>query len=94
MDHSGIELGIRVQKFSKRLRGHIAATRNRDMRMPGTKLRLETGSERGLLHSLVNLKQMRVCLTDTDPDNFRRTFCRKRSDADNGQEKRAELDRS
>src|SRR6266576_988972 len=83
VDHSGIELGIRPQKLSKRLGGHIPATRERNVRMPGAKLWLETSSQRGLLHSLVNLKQVRVRLPDAAPNNFRRTLCRNRSDATN-----------
>ena len=90
--HSGIELGIRLQKLSKRLRGHIPATRDCNVRMPGAKLWLEAGSQRGLLHPLVNLKQVRVRLTDADPDNFWRTPCRKRSDANNRQKESAKLD--
>jgi hypothetical protein len=75
--HSGIEPGIGLQKFSEGLRGYIAATRNRDMRMPGTKLRLEPRTKRRLLHSLVNLKQVRMRLTDADPNDFWRALCRK-----------------
>ena len=92
VDQSGIELGIRLQKLSKRLGGHVAATRERNVRMPGAKLWLETGSQRGLLHPLVNLKQVRVRLPDADPNNFRRTPSRKRSDANNRQKESAELD--
>ena len=91
-DHSGIELSIRLQKFSKRLRRNIPATRNGYVWMPGAKFRFETDSERGLLHALVNLKQVRVRLIDANPNNFRRTFCRKRSDANNGQKESAKLD--
>ena len=91
-DHSGIELGIRLQKLSKRLRRNTPATRNGYVWMPGTKLRLEPDSERGLLHALVNLKQVRVRLTDANPDNSRRTLGRKRSYANNGQKEGAELD--
>jgi hypothetical protein len=92
VNHSCIKLGVRLQKLSKRLRGNILATRNGDVRMPGTKLRLEAGGERGFLHTLVNLKQVRVRLTDTDPNNFRRAFCRKHSHANYWQKERAELD--
>ena len=59
--------------------------------MPRTKFRLETSSERGFLHSLVNLKQVRVRLADADPDNFRSALCRERSDANNGQKEGAEF---
>jgi hypothetical protein len=91
-DHSGIELSIRPQEFSKRLRRNIPATRNGYVWMPGAKLRFETGSERGLLYALVNLKQVRVRLTNASPNNFWRIFCRKPSDANNGQKKSAKLD--
>ena len=60
--------------------------------MPGTKLRFETYRERGFLHPLVNLKQMRVRLANANPDNFRRAFCGKRSHANNWQKKRAKFD--
>src|SRR4029077_7131352 len=79
------------QKFSKRLHRNIPATRNGYVWMPGTKFRFETDSERGLLHALVNLKQVRVRLIDANPNNFRHTFCRKRSDANNGQKESAKL---
>ena len=93
-DHSCIELGIRVQKFSERLRGHVAAARNRNMRMPRSELWFEPGSKRGFLHALVNLKQMRMRLPDADPDNFRSALCGKGSDANNRQKEGAELDRA
>src|SRR4029077_18017227 len=75
-----------------RLRGHVAAARDRNVRVPVSKLWFEPGSERGFLHALVNLEQMRMRLPDADPDNFRRALCWKCSDANNGQEKGAELD--
>src|SRR6059036_938776 len=62
--------------------------------MPRAQLRLDPRGERGFLHAFVDLKQMRVRFTDTDPDNFRSTFCRKRPDTSNGQKERAELDRA
>jgi len=93
-NHSSVEPSIRLQEFPERLSGNIAAARNGDVRMPRTKFRLETSSERGFLHSLVNLKQVRVRLADADPDNFRSALCRERSDANNGQKEGAELDRA
>src|SRR4029079_14034779 len=73
-DHSGIELGVRLQEFPELLRGDIAATSDRDVRMPWTKLRFDTNRQRGLLHALMNLEQMRMRFAHTDPDNFRRAF--------------------
>ena len=90
-NHSSVEPSIRLQEFPERLGGNIAAARNGDVRMPRTKFRLETSSERGFLHSLVNLKQVRVRLADADPDNFRSALCRERSDANNGQKEGAEF---
>ena len=90
-NHSSVEPGIRLQEFPERLSGDIPAARECNMRMPRTKFRLETSSERGFLHSLVNLKQVRVRLADADPDNFRSTLCRERSDANNGQKEGAEF---
>jgi hypothetical protein len=91
-DHPCIELAIRLQKLSERLRGHIAAARDRNVRMPRFKLWFEPGSERGFLDTLVNLEQMRMRLPDADPDNFRSALCGKGSDANNGQKEGAELD--
>ena len=93
-DHSGIELGIRLQKLSERLGGHVAAACDRNVRMPRFKLWFEPGSERGFLHALVNLEQMWMRLPDADPDNFRSAFCGKGSDANNGQKEGAKLDRA
>ena len=90
-NHSSVEPSIRLQEFPERLSGNIAAARNGDVRMPRTKFRLETSSERSFLHSLVNLKQVRVRLADADPDNFRSALCRERSDANNGQKEGAEF---
>ena len=74
MDHSSVELSIRLQEFPERLSGDTAATRDRDVRMPRAKLRFDADGQRGFLHALVNLEQMRVRFADADPDNFRRGF--------------------
>jgi hypothetical protein len=92
VDHPSIELGIRLQELPKRLRRNIPATRNGYMWMPGAKLRFETDDERGLLHSFVNLKQVRVRPADANPDNFRPAFCGKRPNANNWQKERAKFD--
>ena len=71
-DQARIELGIRLEELPERLRGNVATTRDRDVRMPWAKLRLETGGQGGFLDALVNLKKMWVCFADADPDDFRR----------------------
>jgi hypothetical protein len=91
-NYSCIEISIRLQKISQRLRRNIPAARNRDMRMPWTKLHLQAGGERGFMHALMDLKQMRVRLANADPNNFWSAFRRESSDPDDGQKKRAELD--
>jgi hypothetical protein len=93
-NHSCIELRIRPQKLSERLSGHVVAARDRNVRMPRSKLRFEPGSECGFLHTLVNLEQMRMRLPNADPDDFRSALCWKGSDANNGQKEGAELDRA
>src|SRR5256885_16592083 len=74
-DHSCIEIDIRFQKISQRLRRDVATSRDRDMRMPGAKLWLDADGERGFLHTFVDLKEMWGCLTDADPNDFRRGLC-------------------
>ena len=90
-NHSRIKIDIRLQKLSERLRGHIAATRERNVRMPGAKLRVEASSQRGFLHALVHLEKMRMSATDADPNDFRRAFRWKRADSGDRQEECAEL---
>src|SRR6266436_9790173 len=91
-NHSSVEVRIQSQKASQRLWCDIPAAGDRDVRMPRAQLRLDPRRERGFLHAFVDLKQMRVRSADTDPDNFRSTFCRKHPDTSNGQKERAELD--
>jgi hypothetical protein len=94
VDHSCIELGIRLQKLSKRLRGHIPATRDGDVWMPGTKFGLDASSERRLLHALMNLEYVRVRFTNANPYDSRRTLRRKRSDANDREKEGPEFDRA
>ncbi len=93
-DHSGVEIAICLQKLPERLRGNIPASCNGNVRMPGAQIRLQPGSERRFLHAFVDLKQMRVCVANADPNDFRSAFCRKCSDIANRQEERAKLDRA
>ena len=69
-------------------------TRERDVRMPGTQIGFESDGQCCILHPFVKLKKMWVNFSDADPDDFRRTFRWKRSNALKGQKKCAELDRA
>ena len=55
------------------------------------KIRLEASCERGFLHALVDLEQMGMSFAHADPDNFRRAFRGKGSDACDGEKERAKL---
>src|SRR5438876_10441138 len=92
MDHSRVEIDIRLQEFSHRLRRDIAATRERDVRMEWTQIRFETNGEGRIGHALVQLKKVRMPATDADPNNFRRTFRRKCAETGDRQEECTELD--
>jgi len=91
-NHPSIQIFIRLQKLSEGLCRNITAARNGDVRMPGTKLRLNADRERGFLHALVNLKEMRVRFPDADPDNFWRAFRRECSHSGHRQKECAKLD--
>ena len=69
-------------------------TRERDVRMPRAQIGFEPDGQSRILHPFVKLKKMRMTLSNADPDDFRRTFRRKRPNALNGKEKCAELDRA
>ena len=83
-DHSCIEIDIRFQKISQRLRRNIAATRDRDMRMPGAKIGFELRRDCNVAHPFVQLKKMRMPATNADPDHLGPASRRKRAHADNG----------
>lgn len=69
-------------------------TRKRNVRMPGAQIGLESGGQCCILHPFVKLKKMWMTFSDTDPDDFWRTFRWKRPNALDGKKKRAELDRA
>src|ERR1700737_3056698 len=60
--------------------------------MPWTEIGFEPKILRRFLYTFVKLKQMWMTFPDADPDNFRRTFGRKGSDAYNLEKERAEVD--
>ena len=74
-EHSGIEVGIRFEKFLQRTAGNVPATRKRDVGMPRAQIGFQSDGERGFLHSLVKLKQMRMARADANPDYFHNALC-------------------
>lgn len=92
--YSHIESSVGVEKFSKRAFGNIAAAGESDVWMKRALLGFKTRLERGFLHALVNLEEMRMTGADSDPDDFRRTFRGKFSETENRKEKCFELDRA
>ena len=69
-------------------------TRECDVRMPGAQIGFESDRQCCILHPFVKLKKMWMTFSDADPDDFRRTFRWKRSNAFKGKKKWAELDRA
>lgn len=63
------------------------------MRMPGPKLRFQSDLERRFLNAFVQLKKMRMALTDANPNNFHVAFGWKSSDSFDWQKKGPELNR-
>ena len=69
-------------------------TRERDVRMPGAQIGFESDGKCCILHPFVKLKKMWMTFPNADPDDFRRTFRWKGSNALKGKKKCAELDRA
>jgi hypothetical protein len=90
-EHSGIEVGVGFEEFLEHAAMNIVATRERDMRVPGTQVGFESDGEGDVLHSFVQLKEMRVPLADTDPDDLHRTFRWERPDPGDGQKESPKL---
>ena len=68
-------------------------SRQGEVRVPRSQIGQQSDTESGFLNAFVKLKEMRMALTDTDPDYFHYSFRRKGSYAFDRQEKRAKLDR-
>lgn len=63
------------------------------MRMPWSQFGLDSNLKCRFLDAFVKLEQMRMRLTDSDPNNFHMTFRRESSDSFDWQKKGAKLDR-
>ena len=88
MNHSGIEAGMRSQKWPQRFRRNITATRQGDMRMKRAQIGLEAGSERSFLNAFVQLKKVRMPVAHAEPKNIRPAFAGKCAKTDKRKEER------
>src|SRR5437763_3590701 len=66
--------------------------REGNMRMPWAQIRKESDREGCVLNALVKLKKMRMAFSNANPNDFRRTFRWKCSNALDRKKKCAELD--
>jgi hypothetical protein len=73
-DKTCIESGVHAEERSDHLGRDVVTTREREVRMPRAKIWLEGSGERGVGHAFVQLEQVRMSVTDTEPDNFRAAF--------------------
>ncbi|MEY2557488.1 MAG: hypothetical protein QOE34_913 [Verrucomicrobiota bacterium] len=93
MNHYGIEGSVRTEKRPHRFRRNIPATRESNVWMKRAQIGLESRSDRGFLHPLVELKKMRMAVADSNPKNVRTSFAGKCPKAANGKEESFPLDR-
>ena len=68
-------------------------SRQGEVWMPRAQIGQQSDTESGFLNALVKLKEMRVALTDSNPNDFFWSFGRKGPNAFDRQEKCAKLDR-
>jgi len=88
---SRIKIGVGFEKLADRTSVNIAATRERDVRMPGTQIYFKPDRDRRVGHAFVKLKKVRVTRTNANPNDFRRPLWRKCSDAKDWQNESVEL---
>lgn len=91
--HSSVDLRICFQEFPERAARNIAATCEREMRVPRAQFWFDTDLERCFLNTFVQLKKMRMSRTDPDPNNFYLPSWRKCSNVFDWQEECAKLNR-
>jgi len=92
--HSRIKIGVGFEKPADRTRVNVAATRECDVRMPGTQIYFKPHRDRRVAHAFVKLKKVRVTGTNANPNDFRRPLWRKCSDAKDWQNEGVKLNRA
>ncbi len=69
--HAAIELLVFFDELVNCLRGSAAATRQGDVRMPRAQIGLDIRSQRRFAHLFVELKEMRMTLAHSHPNDRR-----------------------
>ncbi len=86
-----IVVGVFSKERTQCRSGDILATGKSYVRMPRAKVRFKVGAEGGVAYFLVQLEEVRMTATDTDPENLRITFGRKSAEPVEGEEEGSEL---
>src|SRR3954451_17693809 len=92
-DQGGIQFRCFAEERLKCLARNNMTPGESDMRMPRSKLWFQTGAKNRFVHAFVNLEQMRMCISDADPQNLRSPLRRKSSRSHDWQKKRMKFDR-
>ena len=87
--HAGLEIRVFLQESLHGCSGNAACSRNGEMWPPSPFLDRQIAGERGFVNALVQLKQVRMRLANSDPKDLRLTSARKCSEAGDWQEKGA-----
>ena len=83
---------VPAEEGTNRLRRNILATREGQVRMPGSQIGLEPGGECGVGHLFVQLKEVRMTVANPEPENFRPPFRRKSAEPVQRKKERTEMD--
>ncbi len=72
--HAGVVIAMFFEERLHQCRRNSSAARDGKMGCPGPLLDRQIAGERGLIDPLVQLKKMRVGVTNADPEDVRRTI--------------------
>ena len=72
--HAGVVIAVFFEERLHQSRRDSSAARNGKMGRPGPLLDRQIAGKRSLIDALVQLKEMRVGVTNADPEDVRRTL--------------------
>ena len=88
--HAGVVIAMFFEERLHQCRRDSSAARDGKMRRPGPLLDRQIAGQSGLIHALVQLKEMRMGVTNADPEDVRHPFFRKGAKSGHRQEKMRE----